>query len=134
MPESRKPSRRRSRRASARGSCGPIADFVTHSQQTIVPVRCRTDVTSANLKKPEMIPPSEVRQAILHLVAEHVGVGRDEIPSMVARALGFKATGAKLKDAIERELERMVEQSLLIVRDEKFFLPANSTVEREYAP
>ncbi len=110
------------------------ADFVTHSHQTTIPVRCRTDVNSASLRKPEMIPPSEVRQTILHLMAENVGVGRDEIQSMVVRALGFGATGAKLKHAIERDLERMVEASLLLIRDEKFFLSANSTVGRESAP
>ena len=79
-------------------------DFVTHSHQTTVPVRRRTDVSSASLRKPEMIAPSEVRQAILYLVAENLGVGRDEILSMVVRALGFKATGAKLKDTIEHAL------------------------------
>lgn len=98
------------------------ADFVTHSDRTAVPVRSRTGVTSASLKKPEMIPLSEVRQAILYLAAEHVGVGRDEIPLMVARALGFKATGAKMKDTIEVVLERMVKENVLDLRDEKLFL------------
>ena len=108
-------------------------DFVTHRNQTTVPVRRRTEVNSASLKKPEMIPPSEVRQTILQLMGENVGAGRDEIPWMVARVLGFGATGAKLKNAIERELGRMVEESLLVVRDEKLFLPAKSTVQPESA-
>ena len=93
------------------------ADFVTHSHQTTIPVRRRTDVNSASLKKPEMIPPSEVRQTILHLMAENVGVGRDELQWMVVRALGFGAMGARLKHTIERDLERMVEESLLILRE-----------------
>ncbi len=109
------------------------SDFLTHSHQTTVPVRRRTDVNSATLKKPEMIPPSEVRQTIFCLAVENVGARRDEISSMVAKALGFGATGTKLKHAIESELQRMVEESLIVLRDEKFFLPANSTVEREAA-
>jgi very-short-patch-repair endonuclease len=96
--------------------------FVVHSNQTKVPVRSRAGVTSASLKKPEMIPPAEIRHAILHLAADHVGVGRDELPLMVARALGFKATGAKLKETIEGVLALMVEQEALDLRDEKLFL------------
>ena len=97
-------------------------DFVTHSHQNTVPVRRRNDVSSASLRKPEMIAPSEVRRAILCLIAENVGLGRDEILSMVVRALGFKSTGAKLKDTIEHALERMVEDSLVFARDGKYFL------------
>jgi hypothetical protein len=78
-------------------------------------------VTSPNLKKPEMIPPAEIRQAILHLVAEHVGLGREEVTVLVARALGFRVTSAKLKDGIERTLERMIEEQTVALRDEKLF-------------
>ncbi len=98
-------------------------DFVAHSQQTAVPVRCRSAVAAANVKKPEMIPPSELRQAILHLVTEQLGVRRGEIPLMVARALGFKATSAKLKDGIEKSVDTMIEDNTIVLRDEKLFLP-----------
>lgn len=97
--------------------------FVTHSQQVIVPVRCRSHVVSPNLKKPEMIPPAELRQAIQCLVAENVGLRRDEIPLLVAKVLGFKTTGAKLKEAIETALAGLVDDNILILRDEKLFLP-----------
>jgi very-short-patch-repair endonuclease len=110
------------------------SEFFTHKDQITIPVRRRTDANSASLKKPEMISPSEMRQTMLHLMAENVGVRRDEIPLMVAKALGFGATGAKLKHAIESELERMLKESLLVFRDEKLFLRANSTVEGESVP
>jgi very-short-patch-repair endonuclease len=98
-------------------------DFITHAQQAAVPVRNRSEVASPSLRKPEMIPPAEIRQAILHLVAEQVGISSDEIPPMVARALGFKATSTKLKDTIDEILERMVRQSLFELRAGKLFLP-----------
>jgi hypothetical protein len=79
-------------------------------------------VTSANLKRPDMIPPSELRQAIERLVAEHVGIQRDQLPLAVAKVLGFKATSAKLKDVIEKILARMLEENTLILRDEKLFV------------
>lgn len=97
-------------------------EFVAHCNQTTVSVRSRAGVTSASLKKPEMIPHAEIRQAILYLAAEHVGVGRDELMLMVAKALGFKAAGAKLKDTIEGVLKHIVEHGVLDLRDEKLFV------------
>jgi hypothetical protein len=88
-----------------------------------VPVRRRSNVGSANLKKPEMIANVEIRQAIVHLVAEHIGVHREEIGQLIAKILGFKATSAKLKDLIEKELARMVEENFVRLRDEKLFPP-----------
>jgi hypothetical protein len=100
-------------------------EFVSHTQQSAVPVRCRSNVTkgAANLKNPEMIPPAELRQAIHYLVADHVGLGRGEIPATVAKVLGFKAASAKLKDVIDKVLAHMVEENRLALRDEKLFLP-----------
>ncbi len=86
-------------------------------------MRSRVNVASANLKKPEMIPPSEVRQATLYLVAEHVGVRRDQVPVMVGRVFGFKATSAKLKEVVEKALAQILEENALVLRDEKLFLP-----------
>jgi Protein of unknown function (DUF3320) len=97
-------------------------DFITHSEQTIVPVRNRSEVAAANLKKPEMIPPSEVRQAILSLVSEQVGPRRDELPVVVGRVLGFKTTSAKLKDMVDKVLTSMLEKGEVVSRDEKLFL------------
>ena len=97
------------------------SDFVSHGQQATVPVRNRSAVAAANLKKPEMIPPSEVRQAILCLVTEQVGLRREELPSLVGKALGFKATSAKLKELVERVLAPMLESNEVVSRDEKLF-------------
>jgi very-short-patch-repair endonuclease len=85
-------------------------EFVSLSRQETVPVRCRSGVSSANLKKPEMIPPGELCRAIQCLVAEHVDLRRDELPPMVARVLGFKAIGAKLKELIEKILASMLQK------------------------
>ncbi len=98
-------------------------DFIVHIQQSIVPVRSRTEVNAANLRKPEMIAPSEMRQAILYLVAEQVGLRRDELPSSVGKVFGFKSTSVKLKESIEKVLTSMLETSDVVVRDEKIFLP-----------
>jgi very-short-patch-repair endonuclease len=97
-------------------------DFVTHGQQTVVPVRNRSEVALANVKKPEMIPPSEVRQAIRYLVTEHVGLRREELPLLVGKALGFRAASAKLKDLIDKVLATMLENAEVASRDQKLFI------------
>jgi very-short-patch-repair endonuclease len=98
-------------------------DFIAPSQQAVPPVRCRADVASANLKRPEMLPPSELRRAIQCLVEEHVGIRRDEVPPMLARVLGFKSTSPKLKETIEGVLGKLLEANTVLLRDEKLFLP-----------
>jgi very-short-patch-repair endonuclease len=99
------------------------ADFVTHARMTVVPVRSRELVSSAGLRRPEMLPPAEIREAILRLASDHVGVGREEIPAMVARALGFRSAGAKLREAVDAVAGRIVEEGRAILRDEKLYLP-----------
>ena len=97
-------------------------DFITLSQNSIVPVRNRSEVTAPNLKKPEMIPPSEVRQAIFYFVKEHVGLRREELPAMVSSVLGFKTTSPKLKELVDKTLTSALKTGDVVSRDDKLFL------------
>jgi very-short-patch-repair endonuclease len=106
----------------ASGKLRVDSDFVTHSEQSIVPIRDRSDVAAANLKKPEMIAPSELRRAIQCLVNEHVGIRRDELPTFVGRILGFKTTSPRLKEMIEKILTSMLEKDEVVSRDQKIFI------------
>jgi very-short-patch-repair endonuclease/DNA polymerase III delta prime subunit len=98
-------------------------EFVIHSNQTVVPIRNRASVASIHLRKPEMIPPSEIRQAILQLATQQIGLGISEVPLLVVKALGFKATGPKLKELIDGVLERMVLENVLTLREQRLYLP-----------
>jgi very-short-patch-repair endonuclease len=104
------------------GALRADSDFVTPSELAVVQVRNRAAVAAANLRKPEMIPPSEVRQAVLHLVNQHVGLRRDELPLLVVKALGFKVTSPKLKDLIDKVLASMLENGDISARDQKLFV------------
>jgi hypothetical protein len=97
-------------------------DFITHREQSIVPVRDRSEVTASNLKKPEMIPPSEVRQAIIYFIKEQIGLRREELPVMVSRVFGFKSTSPKVKELVEKTLTSMHEAGDVVSRDDKLFL------------
>ena len=85
-------------------------------------MRDRSEVTASNLKKPEMIPPSEVRQAIIYFIKEQIGLRREELPVMVSRVFGFKTTSPKVKELVEKTLISMHEAGDVVSRDDKLFL------------
>ncbi|HVB25807.1 MAG TPA: DUF3320 domain-containing protein [Ktedonobacteraceae bacterium] len=84
---------------------------------TDIPVRDRSGVSSPGLRKPESLPPQEIKKAILLLVEENYGVSRDQLPVEVARLFGFKATSAQLREIIEQQIEAMLSSKSLQVMD-----------------
>jgi very-short-patch-repair endonuclease len=79
----------------------------------VIPVRDRSGVSSPGLRKPESLPPQEIRKAILLLVEENYGVSRDQLPVEVARLFGFKATSAQLREVIEQQIQAMLSSKSL---------------------
>jgi hypothetical protein len=75
---------------------------------TPVQVRNREQADSATLRKPDMLPPAEIRAAILALIDAHHGAAPAEIPAAVARMLGFKATSGPLRAVIEAQTARLL--------------------------
>jgi hypothetical protein len=71
-------------------------------------VRDRSLVRSASLRRPEMLPPTEIQAAILQVTGSHYGASPGEIALQVGRLLGFQATGARLRTLIETEVERLL--------------------------
>ena len=55
-----------------------------------------------------MLPPAELRLAIIRVVERNLGAGRDEIIGTVSRLLGFKATSAQLGLVIGHEIEALI--------------------------
>jgi hypothetical protein len=72
-----------------------------------VPIRNR-EAASADLRKPEIIAPIEMRAAILAVIDVGHGATKQEIPSAVARMLGFKNTSAQLRSTLERQANRLL--------------------------
>lgn len=71
-------------------------------------VRNRANVMSPTLRKPDHLPPTEIRAAILAILDASHGATRSEIPSAIARLLGFQATSAQLKAVIESQIAKLV--------------------------
>jgi very-short-patch-repair endonuclease len=78
-----------------------------------VHVRDRSTASSAGLKKPEHLPPQEIRKAILALIEANFGASYSQLPTEVARLLGFKATSAQLREVIEPQIQELLNNGKL---------------------
>lgn len=78
---------------------------------------------SGLLRKPELISPEELRQAILDVVLHNLGARKEELPVAVARLLGFSSTSAAFRERIEAQMRSAVRRGVLR-KEGEFYLPA----------
>jgi hypothetical protein len=81
-------------------------------------VRNRADVQSAGLRKPDMLPPTELRAAILQVVRANFGATPDQVVQSVSRSLGFKATSAQLKAVIDEAIALGIEEQDILLQND----------------
>jgi len=86
--------------------------FLVNSARQPTP-RKRDDSLPLSLRKPENLPPSEIRAAILVVVERHLGVGSDELDTAVARLFGFKATSQQIRSVIQSQVRKLVRNGIL---------------------
>jgi very-short-patch-repair endonuclease len=96
--------------------------FISMASQKNAPVRNRQSVASSSLRKPELIAPAEIREALKRLVSDHLGARRDEVRTTVARVLGFKSTSAQLKETLDRQIDALLQSGQMSERDDKLFV------------
>jgi very-short-patch-repair endonuclease/phenylpyruvate tautomerase PptA (4-oxalocrotonate tautomerase family) len=82
--------------------------FYLVPDQAVV-VRNRSDVESNTLRKPEILPPEEVRVAIAEVVEGNYGAERDQLVQAVARLFGFGSTSAQLREVVETALTDLLD-------------------------
>jgi len=70
-------------------------------------VRNRAAAASAHLRRPDCLPPSEIRQAIVQALKASLGGQRDELPAAVARLLGLNAVTAPVRELVLAQLDAM---------------------------
>ena len=78
--------------------------FIDLPQRT-VRVRDRSSVSSVNLRRPDCLPPAEIRQAILEVLKTNLGGQREELPGAVARMLGLSAVTAGVRELVLTQLD-----------------------------
>lgn len=82
--------------------------------EAAIPIRTREAVSSSSLRKPEMLPPAEIRAAILAVIDVGHGATQDEIPVAVARLFGFKNTSHQFRSVIESQIGKLLRQGILV--------------------
>ncbi len=81
--------------------------------QTVV-VRDRSGSVSSTLRRPEMLPPAEIDAALLAIINENYGAGRDELVLAAARAFGFASTSSQLRAVLLAGIDRLTVSGALI--------------------
>jgi very-short-patch-repair endonuclease len=84
-----------------------------HVLDQVVVVRNRSDVESNTLRKPELLPPDEVKVAIIDVIKENYGAERGQLVQAVARLFGFSSTSAQLREVVEMALADLLESGHL---------------------
>ena len=91
-----------------------VEDDCYMRSDAVLTVRDRSSAPSRSLKKPELLPPQEIREAVLQLVKLAHGVGREEVVVAVARMMGFQATSQQLRDRILGQIDLLVRRDHLV--------------------
>jgi len=92
-------------------------EFLFTPEQQANGPRNREGTKLANLRKPEFLPPQEIRTAIEYSITKHAGLFHDELAEAVARLFGFKTTTAKLRERIESVTQGLVNDGVIELRD-----------------
>jgi hypothetical protein len=75
---------------------------------TPVNVRDRTEAVSPSLRKPDMLPPQELRAALVTVVKDNLGADRGKAITAVSRAVRFRATSTQLRTIIDEQIAILV--------------------------
>ena len=96
-----------------RGMVVAEGDFYSAPDQAVT-ARDRSQVASASLRKPDMLPPREIDQALIQVISDNYGASRAELVQAAARLFGFAATSAALKARLEERVNGLEAGGVLI--------------------
>lgn len=85
---------------------GENMDWVWIRDQTI-PIRNRSEV-EYSLRKPEFLPPCEIRKTIEVCVKECHGATREELEKSVPKQLGVSSASQLVRSIVSKEIDRMI--------------------------
>jgi len=104
------------------------AEYYTMANRSIS-VRDRSEVASTTLRKPELLPPAELRVAALKFIEAHLGATVDETVNGMARMLGFKATSAQLRKVLEETVNGLCSERALLKQGELLKVPKSDVAK-----
>lgn len=101
--------------------------FFSAPSQTSITIRDRSQ-SHAALRKPEQLPPSEIRAAILAVVTAAVSISTNELIAEVGRLLGVRG-GNTFHSVVQTEIEELIDVAKIQITDDRMQLaPENASV------
>ncbi|MEX2169228.1 MAG: DUF3320 domain-containing protein [Pirellulales bacterium] len=91
--------------------------FLAMPGQQVSLIRDRASASVATVRKPEMIPPSEVRASIEQLVSDYFGISREQTVKETANLLGIGTLRTPLRERIEIEIDQLISNGSLQQRE-----------------
>ena len=82
-------------------------------------VRDRGKVESTNLRKPDMLPTSEIQAGLLAIARTHFAVTPDEAVVETGRLFGFRSTSTQLRERIETVIGEMLSSGELLQTNDR---------------
>ena len=119
---SRKKVKTAARQATRSGSVQIGGEFLYWTEQRKVTVRDRSELPKAS-RKLVLIAPEEIETAIKQVVLAAFGMGRDELTRGVCWLFGFKPASAKMRQEVDRVVERLIEEGQLIWQGSSLVIP-----------
>jgi very-short-patch-repair endonuclease/DNA polymerase III delta prime subunit len=100
--------------------------FYSIPTQEKAPIRNRENVGSNTLRQPEMLPPPEIQAAIQAVVVAQLGIPAEDVTLQTARLFGFQSTSNQLKEIISRQIEYLLKNNALQLRNGNLYLTENN--------
>lgn len=98
---------------------GPFYDVTDRP----VRIRDRSAADSPTLRKPELLPSTEIQAAVRALVERYRGAEPSQLQIGVARLFGFLSTSQQLRIMIDRQVLRLLAAGQLVERDGYLMVP-----------
>ena len=89
-------------------------DFYSLASAARPSLRDRARVRAQSLRRPDMLPPAELRAAALHLAREPDGLTVPDAITRISRLLGLSPVSAPLRAAIQNVLDKLLSEGTLI--------------------
>ena len=84
------------------------------------------------LRNIDLIAPEEIAGAILAVIESSLGIELDDLPTEVARLLGFSRTSEETRAAVATEAKRLIDSGKLALRGTSAAVPKTKNLPLSY--
>jgi hypothetical protein len=96
-------------------------------------IRDRSSVSAAGLRKPEMLPDTEIEAALLAVIDANYGASREALIVATVRLFGFASTSNALRERMAGVLDGLLERTIVTAQNDLIRRAATAVEETETA-